>query len=45
VGNLVMGISNVLLYIGAAKRRKLFFLPWLIFEMIGIVLSFLVPIQ
>ena len=45
IGSLVMGailtICNILLFVGAYKRQRGFFLPWLIIEMIGIVLAYI----
>ena len=46
IGFLVMGsiltLCNFLLFVGAYKRQRGYLLPWLIIEMIGIVLAYIV---
>jgi hypothetical protein len=42
VGNLMICLSNVLLYFGAAKMKRRFFMPWLIIHMIAIILFYMV---
>ena len=39
VVGIILLVSNILLFVGAHKRQRVFFFPWLIVIMIGIVLA------
>ena len=38
----VMSLSNTSLFIGCVKRQRLFFIPWLVFKMVGIVICYII---
>ncbi len=45
VGNLMICLSNVLLYFGAANMKRRFFMPWLFIQMIAIILFYMVWVR